>query len=70
MITALLGGNAEAWAQTTSYVLELNSEFSFSTSIIDFNGKAGQSHGLSGPGKTVTFEARKNGVNYFYLQCC
>lgn len=71
MITALLGGNAEAWAwgENTSYVLELNSEFSFSTGMFDFNGKAGQSHELSGPGKTVTFEAKKNGINYFYLQC-
>ena len=69
MITALLGSKAEAWAQTTSYVLELNSEFSFSTGMFDFSGKAGQSHGLSGPGKTVTFEAKRNGYNYFYLQC-
>ena len=69
IITALLGGNGDAWAQTTSYVLELNSEFSFSTGMFDFSGKAGQSHELSGPGKTVTFEAKKNGENYFYLQC-
>lgn len=69
MITVLIGGNAEAWAQTTSYVLKLNSEFSFSTGMLDFSGKAGQSHELSGPGKTVTFEAKRNGYNYFYLQC-
>ena len=67
ILAALIGG--ESWAQTTSYVLELNSEFSFSTGMFDFSGKAGQSHELSGPGKTVTFEAKKNGENYFYLQC-
>lgn len=69
MITALLGGKGESWAQTTSYVLNLNSEYSFSTGMFDFSGKAGQSHELSGPGKIVTFEAKKNGENYFYLQC-
>lgn len=67
ILAAVIGG--ESWAQTTSYVLELNSEFSFSTGMFDFSGKAGQSHELSGPGKTVTFEAKKTGENYFYLQC-
>ena len=66
ILVALIGG--ESWAQTTSYVLELNKEYSFSTGIFDFSGKAGDYHELNGPGKTVTFEATRTGENYFYLQ--
>lgn len=66
ILAALIGG--ESWAQTTSYVLELNKEYSFSTGMFDFSGKAGDSHELNGPGKTVTFEAKRTGENYFYLQ--
>ena len=71
ILAALIGGDSNiwAWGENTSYVLELNSEYTFSTGMFDFSGKAGSSHELNGPGKTVTFEAKKNGENYFYLQC-
>ena len=69
MITALLGGNAEAWAQTTSYVCNDTSEKEVMTSL---SGSRTQTYSLSGPGHTLTFDIRDNsgaatGKHYIYL---
>lgn len=56
MITALLGGNAEAWAQTTSYVLDESAEKDWSTI-----GNSG-SYTISGPAKTLTFDAKRTTI--------
>ena len=76
MITALLGGNAEAWAQTTSYVLNESAQYEITTKISDTNGRAGQTFALSGPGLSLSFEASKssgfmggdNAVSGFFVQ--
>ena len=64
MITALLGGNAEAWAQTTSYVLNVSSQYELNTI------KTGPTLELSGPGSTLTFEACKSpgSINGLYIE--
>ena len=64
MITALLGGNAEAWAQTTSYVLNISSQDELNTI------ETGPTFELSGPGSTLTFEACKSpaSVNGLYIE--
>ena len=69
IITAQLGGNAEAWAQTTSYVLNVSSQYELNTI------ETGPTFELSGPGSTLTFEASKsygflgnNAVGAFYAQ--
>ena len=69
IITALIGGNAEAWAQTTSYVLNVSSQYELNTI------ETGPTFELSGPGSTLTFEASKsygflgnNAVGAFYAQ--
>lgn len=51
MITALLGGNGKAWAQTTYYVLQLAAD----DKVSSIGSKE-----LSGPGHTITFYARKS----------
>lgn len=56
MITALIGGNAEAWAQTTSYVLNESAEKNWSTI-----GNSG-SYTISGPAKTLTFDAKRTTI--------
>ena len=76
MITALLGGNAEAWAQTTSYVLNESAQYEITTKITDTNGRAGETFPLSGPGSKLSFEASKssgflggdNAVSGFFAQ--
>ena len=64
MITALLGGNAEAWAQTTSYVLNISSQDELNTI------ETGPTLELSGPGSTLTFEACKSpaSINGLYIE--
>ena len=64
MITAMLGGNAEAWAQTTSYVLNISSQDELNTI------ETGPTLELSGPGSTLTFEACKSpaSVNGLYIE--
>ena len=64
MITALIGGNAEAWAQTTSYVLNVSSQYELNTI------KTGPTFELSGPGSTLTFEACKSpaSINGLYIE--
>ena len=64
MITALLGGNTEAWAQTTSYVLNVSSQYELNTI------EKGPTFELSGPGSTLTFEACKSpaSVNGLYIE--
>ena len=56
MITALLGGNADAWAwgETTSYVLNESAQYELNTI------EKGPTFELSGPGSTLTFEASKS----------
>ena len=67
MITALLGGKAEAWAQTTSYVLEVLQD---SYEEIEVEIKSGKEYALTGPGAEIKFEAWKSylGGQYFYVQ--
>lgn len=57
MITALLGGKAEAWAQTKSYVVNDGTQYEVMTS-----GSASKTREfiLSGPGQTLTFEVKDN----------
>ena len=57
MITALLGGNGESWAQTTSYVLEkyLGSSNEQGLKL----GDSGEKLKLNGPGYKLTFRAKK-----------
>lgn len=57
MITALLGGNNEAWAQTPYYVVNDPTEREVMTS-----GSSSKTinYQLSGPGHTLTFEAKDN----------
>ena len=64
MITALLGGNTEAWAQTTSYVLNVSSQYELNTI------ETGPTFELSGPGATLTFEACKTlgSINGLYVE--
>lgn len=68
LITALLGGNNEAWAQTTSYVLNESAEKNWSTI-----GNSG-SYTISGPAKTLTFEAKRTTIlfvsntDHFYAE--
>lgn len=68
MITALLGGNADAWAQTTSYVLDVlknNSYYEFNTI------ETGDEYTLSGPGLELSFEVYKLSSlasEYFYVE--
>ena len=64
MITVLLGGNAEAWAQTTSYVLNISSQDELNTI------ETGPTFELSGPGSTLTFEACKSpaSINGLYIE--
>lgn len=65
MITALLGGSAEAWAQTTSYVLtNVDTEYKLGTVA------TGPTFQLSGPGATLTFEACKSpaSINGLYIE--
>lgn len=65
IITALLGGSAEAWAQTTSYVLtNVDTEYKLGTIA------TGPTFQLSGPGATLTFEACKSpgSVNGLYIE--
>lgn len=56
MITALIGGNGEAWAQTTSYVLNESAEKDWSTI-----GNSGN-YTISGPAKTLTFDAKRTTI--------
>ena len=56
MITALLGGNAEAWAQTTSYVCNDANQREWST--INNSGN----YNISGPARTLTFEAKRAAI--------
>ena len=55
MITALIGGNGEAWAwgENTSYVLNDGNEYTLGESA------TGDKISLSGPGSKLTFEAYK-----------
>ena len=72
LITALLGGNTEAWAwgEDTSYVLNVSTENELNTI------ENGPTFNLNGPGATLTFEACKskgfwggdNAVGAFYAQ--
>ena len=64
MITALVGSNAEAWAQTTSYVLNNSSQEELNTI------ETGPTFELSGPGSTLTFEACKSpaSINGLYIE--
>lgn len=69
MITALLGGNVEVWAQTTSYVLNISDQYELKTI------EEGPTFELNGPGATLTFEASKsygflgnNAVGKFFAQ--
>ena len=65
MITALLAGNGEAWAQTTSYVLtNVDTEYKLGTVA------TGPTFQLLGPGATLTFEACKSpaSVNGLYIE--
>lgn len=57
MITALLGGNGESWAQTTSFVLEkyLGSSNEQGLKL----GDSGEKLKLNGPGYKLTFKAKK-----------
>ena len=65
IITALIGGNAEAWAQTTSYVLK-NEGTTYELNTIE----TGPTFELNGPGATLTFEACKTlaSVNGLYVE--
>lgn len=68
MITALIGGNVEAWAQTTSYVLNvLNNDNYYEFNTIE----TGDEYPLSGPGSELSFEVYKLSslaAEYFYVQ--
>lgn len=61
MITALLGGNAEAWAQTqtTSYVLNESAEVEIMGSWSDSKPKT---YTWSGPGYQMTFKHKRGGA--------
>ena len=67
ILAAVIGG--ESWAQTTSYVLNVSSQYELNTI------ETGPTFELSGPGSTLTFEASKsygflgnNAVGAFYAQ--
>ena len=68
MITALLGGNGEAWAQTPSYVLDVLKNDSY----YEFNTiETGDEYTLSGPGLELSFEVYKLSslaAEYFYVE--
>lgn len=53
MITALLGGSAEAWAQTTSYVLNESAEVEIMNRWSTSNPKT---YTLNGPAQRLTFQ--------------
>ena len=53
MITALLGGNGEAWAQTTSYVLNESAEVEIMNRWSTSNPKT---YTLNGPAQRLTFQ--------------
>lgn len=59
LITALLGGNGEAWAETTSYVLEHADQIKI-YSVGLTKDYTSDKIPLSGPGATLTFEACKS----------
>ena len=67
MITALLGGNAEAWAwgENTSYVCNVPDEYKHEAD----NG-TGRLYELTGPGATLTYEACKSwsSLNGLYIE--
>ena len=68
IITALIGGNDEVWAQTTSYVVNvLNNDNYFEFNTIE----TGDEYTLSGPGSELSFEVYKLSSlasGYFYVQ--
>lgn len=68
IITALLGGNGEAWAwgENTSYVLEELPDSYYECNTIE----TGPEYDLKGPASTITFEAWKQltAAEYFYVQ--
>ena len=57
-------GRVYAWGETTSYVLDAPAEYTLNTI------ENGPTLALSGPGLTLTFEARRQtaAFNYFYVQ--
>ena len=67
MITALLGGKAEAWAQTTSYVLNVLKDNYYEFNTIE----TGDEYTLTGPGLELSFEVYKLSslaAEYFYVE--
>ena len=64
IITALIGGNGEVWAQTTNYLLNHSSQYELNTIA------EGPTFDLSGPGSTLTFEACKSpgSINGLYIE--
>ena len=49
-----------AWGETTSYVLNASAEKTVKTGITSFSGETSEVFQLSGPGTTLTFEAKKS----------
>lgn len=73
IITALIGGNGEAWAQTTSYVLEHPNQIEIYSKGLTKDYTSDKIP-LSGPGATLKFDAQGTGgatgnsTDNFYVQ--
>ena len=59
-----------AWGENVSYLLNSTTEYSMSTSISDFGGRAGETFAFDAPMARVEFEAKKSAlsVSGFYVQ--
>ena len=59
-----------AWGENVSYLLNSTTEYSMSTGISDFGGRAGETFAFDAPMARVEFEAKKSAlsVSGFYVQ--
>ena len=64
VLTLFIHTDALAWGETTSYVLDAPAEYTLNTI------ETGPTLALSGPGATLTFQAKRQtaAFNYFYVQ--
>lgn len=62
IIALFVPDRLRAWGETTSYVLNASAEKTVKTGITSFFGETSEVFQLSGPGTTLTFEAKKSSV--------
>ena len=72
LLFALFLCNAKmwGWGENTSYLLNSTTEYSMSTGISDFEGRAGETFAFDAPIARVEFEAKMSAlaVSGFYVQ--